>query len=239
MTHLHKYGILHYRKYAKADHMKIISFLNSKGGVGKTTLCVNIADFLFCEGYKVLVVDADPQGSVRDWRESRDPNLITFDIIGADRKQTLLNLPQIKSKHQAYDFILIDTPGNLTDIASSAISFSHLCLIPIQPSPYDVWSSQAMIELVKIRQGINENLKAAIIINRAIPNTIICKEVIAEMQKCEMPVLQQIVNQRVSYAHSVGIGQTVINEKNIDAFKEIVSLGKEIIEVLHGHKPEE
>ncbi|MBP9709337.1 MAG: ParA family protein [Oligoflexales bacterium] len=220
--------------------MKIISFLNSKGGVGKTTLCVNIADFLFCEGYKVLVIDADPQGSVRDWQESRGAETkIQFDIIGADRKQTLLNLPYKKQKNQIYDFILIDTPGNLSDIVSAAISMSDLCLIPIQPSPYDVWSSQAMIELVKIRQGIDPNLKSAIIINRAIPNTIICKEVIAELQKCEIPVLQQYVNQRVAYAHSAGIGQTVINEKNLEAFKEIVNLGKQIIEVSYGIESKE
>lgn len=218
--------------------MKIISFLNSKGGVGKTTICINIADFLFCEGYKVLVIDADPQGSVRDWQESKgEQTNIQFDVIGADRKQTLLNLPYKRSKQTIYDFILIDTPGNLSDIVSAAISMSDLCLIPVQPSPYDVWSSQAIIELVRIRQGIDPHLKAAIIINRAIPNTIICKEVIAELQKCDIPVLQQYINQRVAYAQSAGIGQTVINEKNIEAFKEIVNLGKQIIEASHGVEP--
>lgn len=213
--------------------MKIISFLNSKGGVGKTTLCVNIADYLFSIGHTVLVVDADPQGSVRDWLESRPSHLITFDVIAADRKQTLLNLPHILKSTERYSHVLIDTPGKLTDIVASAISMSNLCLIPIQPSPYDVWSTQSIMELIKIRQEIARTLKAAIVINRAIPNTIIGKEVMEELRKCDIPVLRQSVNQRVIYAHSAGIGETAINQKNMDAYNEVVSLGKEIQELLH------
>lgn len=207
--------------------MKKISFLNSKGGVGKTTLCVNLADDFYQRGKRVLVVDADPQGSVRDWREARGDDKDTFDIIAADRKQTLLQLESLFLLKK-YDYVLIDTPGKLTDLTSSAIALSDLCLLPVQPSAYDVWSTQSVIELVKIRQEINSKLKAAIIINRAIPNTLVCKEALMELSKCEMPILKQVISQRVAYAHAVGAGQTVFNLKNRDALDEISGLCEEI-----------
>lgn len=211
--------------------MRIISFLNSKGGVGKTTLCVNLADDFYQRGKSVLVVDADPQGSVRDWREARGEQE-TFDIIAADRKQTLLQL-QSTLILKKYDYVLIDTPGKLTDLTSTAITLSDLCLLPVQPSAYDLWSTQSVIELVKIRQEINPKLKAALIINRAIPNTLVCKEALAELNKCEMPVLKQVISQRVAYAHAVSEGQTVFNLKNRDALEEISNLSFEIEGLFH------
>lgn len=210
--------------------MKIISFLNSKGGVGKTTLCVNLADDFYQRGKSVLVVDADPQGSVRDWREARGEDRDTFDILAADRKHTLLQLESALILKQ-YEYVLIDTPGKLTDLTSTAITLSDLCLLPVQPSAYDIWSTQSVIELVKIRQEINKKLKAAIIINRAIPNTLVCKEALAELRKCEIPVLNQVISQRVAYAHAVGEGQTVFNLKNRDALIEISGLCHEIEEL--------
>jgi chromosome partitioning protein len=82
--------------------MKIISLINSKGGVGKTTLSVCIAAYLKTQNKKVLLVDADPQGSLRDWKElGGDDN--DFEITVADRRQVLINLPKL-IKHANYDY---------------------------------------------------------------------------------------------------------------------------------------
>lgn len=220
--------------------MKIISFLNSKGGVGKTTLCVNIASYFFKNNFNVLVVDADPQGSVRDWYDARQENnepypTPIFEVIGADRKHLIGDLRKFLLGKN-YDYVLIDTPGKLTDIVSVVITISDLCILPVLPSPYDIWSTESAIELVKIRQSLNENLKATLLINRAIPNTRISHEVMTELQKCGFPVMQQVVNQRVIYAESAGKGESVFNSMNETAIAEMTKIGESLEVLLHDNE---
>ena len=102
--------------------MKIISLVNSKGGVGKTTLCINLARYVqmyHCSklqsdiNTKVLVVDTDPQGSLRDWHDAGGSNYL--DIMIADKKSAVVQLPQIL-KNSEYKYVFIDTPGTLNEI---------------------------------------------------------------------------------------------------------------------------
>jgi chromosome partitioning protein len=62
----------------------VIAVLNQKGGSGKTTIATNLAHALQRDGYKVLLVDSDPQGSTRDWNEANGGNIIP--VVGLDRE---------------------------------------------------------------------------------------------------------------------------------------------------------
>lgn len=228
--------------------MKIISFLNAKGGVGKTTLCVNLAAYLQLYGHseehesigvmphgskrasphkhtgaRVLVVDADPQGSVRDWQAAAGDNP-TLKVIAADRKQTLLQLKQVL-REQSYDYVLIDTPGKISEIMAAAIGLSDLCVLPNQPSPYDLWGYLDAAELIKARQAIaNEKPLACFVLNRIIPNTTISKEVMEHLNKSDFPILGTM-NSRVAYAYTATSGKTVFDSNNEAAIQEIKELG--------------
>lgn len=227
--------------------MKIISFLNSKGGVGKSTLCTNLAAFLQTykctdeqfepctsvddEPLKVLVVDADPQGSVRDWFEAGG-DAFGFEMIAADRKQTLLQLPEVL-KNSSYDFVLIDTPGKVSDLMAAAIAISDICLLPVQPSPYDLWAIQDVIELLKTRQTIaNDKPSAYFVLNLCRPNTRLGRDVVEHLSTCTFATLGRPISKRESYKTSAVTGGTVFDTDDASAKAEITSLGLATINAL-------
>ena len=115
--------------------MKIIAILNQKGGVGKTTLATNISTKLYLDNYKVLLIDSDPQGSARDWHAAGKSEM---PVIGIDRPTLDKDIKKIANN---FDWIIIDGAPQLTDMAISAIKCADLVVMPVQPSPYDIWAS--------------------------------------------------------------------------------------------------
>ena len=211
--------------------MEIWSFVNSKGGVGKSTLTVHIAHALMARGKEVCIVDADPQGSIRDWQETSQ--VTQFSIIGLDRKQTLKTLPFVVNAKEC-DYCLIDTPGRLADIQAVAISLAHKIFIPVQPSNYDIWASSDVVELIKSRQLALANTggcpTSSFIINRLIANTIIGREVREALKEFEMPVTNQAITQRVCYQSTIRDGAAFYSGKDAKkAKKEIDNLTSELI----------
>jgi len=207
----------------------IISLLNQKGGVGKTTLAVHIA-FAFAEkGNRVLLVDADPQGSALDWSASRE-NTTSLPVIGLPKAILHKELPKMADD---YDVIVIDGAPRVYDVARSALLASDLVLIPVQPSPYDVWAAKEIVELLDDIKPFKENLKNAFVINRKIVNTAIGRDVSDALAEYDVPVLDSQVSQRVAFAESAATGQTVLEtEPNGLASGEINSLANEITEMM-------
>lgn len=203
----------------------IISFLNQKGGVGKTTLAVNIAHSLRIIGRKVLLVDSDEQGSARDWHANNEGEIL--EVVGIDRPTLDKDILKL-SKH--YDDIIIDGSPRISLMSSRAIVCSDLILIPVTPSPYDVWASQDTIDLIKQRQIIADGLpKAAFIISRKLINTRLAKDVVEILEGFDLPILKNSTSQRVIYATTVAKGNTVLLYDN-EAKNEIISIRDEILE---------
>jgi chromosome partitioning protein len=208
----------------------IISVQNQKGGVGKTTLAIHISHALAAKGALVLLMDADPQGSARDWaaaREGKPP----FTVVGLDRPTIHRDLPEIAKN---YDHVVIDGPPRVSELARSAIAAADVVVIPVQPSPYDVWAAQEVIDLIKEASVFKENLKSVFAINRKIVNTAIGRDVVEALASYEIPVLAAQICQRISFAESAATGQTVLEtDAKGQATKEITALVDELLEVGH------
>lgn len=209
--------------------MKVIAVLNQKGGSGKTTIATHLARGLQLEGHTVLLVDSDKQGSARDWRAVDEDNPLP--VVGLDRPTLDKDLKSISNK----DFVVIDGSPQATDLAVSAIKASDLILIPVQPSPYDIWATSDLVDIVKQRIEMTDgNLKAAFVVSRAINNTNIGKEVSTVLLDYGLPVLNTKVMQRVSYPNSAAIGKTIFDTETASssAVQEITSLVNEVKKIL-------
>jgi chromosome partitioning protein len=200
--------------------LKVISVLNQKGGVGKTTLTVHLATALARKGEKVLLIDADPQGSALDWSAARHGKPL-FPVAGLPKASLHKELPPLAAN---YSTVLIDGPPRVYDVARSAIMASDLVLIPVQPSPYDVWAAKEIVDLLHEASVFKGKLKSAFVINRKIVNTAIGRDVAEALAEYPIPVLKASISQRVLFAESATQGMTVYEmlpgnpaEKEIDA----------------------
>ncbi len=204
----------------------VYSFLNQKGGVGKTTLAIHTADALSRQGKRVLLVDADPQGSALDWAESRK-TAAPFPVVGLAKASLHKELPQLGRDYAA---VVIDGSPRVYDVARSAILASHVVLIPAQPSPYDVWAAHEIVDLILEAQVFKPDLQAAFVINRRIVNSALGRDVKSALADYPFPVLDSAISQRIIFAESAASGETVF-EKSPEhaAAKEIRKLVKEIV----------
>ena len=205
--------------------MKVIAVLNQKGGSGKTTIATHLARALQLQGSSVLLVDSDKQGSARDWSAVNESNPVT--VIGVDRPTLDRDLKNISDK----DFVVIDGSPQATDLAVSAIKAADFVLIPVQPSPYDIWATSDLVDLVKQRIEMTDNkLKSAFVVSRAIKNTKIGSEVSEVLIEYGLPVLNAKIVQRIAYPNSAAIGKTVFEteSKTSDAVAEMNALATEV-----------
>jgi chromosome partitioning protein len=185
----------------------IIGVLSQKGGVGKTTVALNLAAAIATSGSRVLVVDADPQGSALAWSSAREADPL-FPVVGMAKPTLHRELPNLAA---SYHFIVIDGAPRVNDLARSAILASNLVLIPVQPSPYDIWASSETVRLIREARQINAALEAAFLINRKIARSAIGRDAAAALARFEdIPVLEVHLSQRILYAESAAKGLTVV-----------------------------
>lgn len=206
----------------------IVAVLNQKGGVGKTTLTINLAYSFKLLNESVLVIDADPQGSARNWHAASQGSMLN--VIGLDRPTIANDIVSLGFKQK---WIFIDGAPQLSTMTAKAIKLADVVLIPVQPSPYDVWATDDTVQLINESQALLNRPKAAFVISRKIVNTSIGNEVTEALAHYELPVFKACTTQRVAYATTASEGQTVLTEQTFHACNEIIAIRDELRRFVH------
>jgi chromosome partitioning protein len=206
----------------------IVALLNQKGGVGKTTLALHIAGEWARQGKRVIVIDADPQGSALDWSQQRAqeglPRLIG--VLGLAR-DTLHREARELARHA--DHIVIDGPPRIAALMRSALLAADIVLVPVQPSPFDGWGSGEMLTLIDEARVFHPQLVVRFVLNRCAVGTVIARRVAEALADHDPPALGARVSQRVAFADAAQSGRLVAEfAERGAAAREIAALAREI-----------
>lgn len=213
---------------------KIITIAQQKGGAGKTTVTANIAIALFKKNKNIGVIDTDKQSSLSTWFRLRE------EMHGANPKLECANCDgygleaQIKNFADK-DFIIIDSPPHIENGARNAIRFADLVIMPVQPSPTDLWATRATIEIAN-----QENVTAKILLNRVSGSSNLGKSIRGVFEKSAPEyLLKSQLGNRVSYAATMLDGKAIAElPGKTPATQEVDNLIKEIQQVLKPAKAE-
>ena len=206
----------------------IVSLLNQKGGVGKTTLALHLAGQWAREGRRVLLIDADPQGSALDWSQQRAAEGLArlFGVVGLPRDTLHREAADLA---RDVDHVVIDGPPRVAGIMRSALLACDAVLIPVQPSPLDGWASAEMLELLEQARIFRPSIAARFVLNRYPARTLIARATADSLADHDPPLLDHHVGQRVLFADAMRSGRLAAEiDAESPAATEIVSLASAV-----------
>lgn len=203
---------------------KIISILNGKGGVGKTTSTINIATAIKRKGFSVAVVDTDPQGSISNWFIEEK---CAFDLTEAASEKEVY---QVRKALKGYDYVIIDGAAAISAISSAAVMVSDLVIIPVTPSPLDFAACGAILAVIEARQDL-QPVEARFLITKKVPHSKMLSVLKESILDTGVPAFRTAISQRQAYVRVMLDGSTVFDTDDGAAKGEIDVLTNEILEI--------
>lgn len=214
---------------------KIITVFNQKGGAGKTTVSVHLAGTLGLRGAKILIVDMDEQNTATRWVGQADEehpfpaaimNLAALD--GSMHKE-------VKKQIDRYDFIVIDCPPAVHSQAPmSALLISDLGIIPVVPSPADLWATVMAKELANKTRGLNDTLHVRVLANAVQRRTSLARDAIEILGEDEdIPLMRSMIGARSAFRECQAIGATVHRVPGAkEAIAEVEAMADEALAII-------
>lgn len=207
---------------------RIFAISNQKGGTGKTTLTMNFAAGLARRG-RTLVVDTDPQGSAVQWA-GLAPDERPFPVSVITMAGNLAR--EIKRFGEDYHYLVIDCPPTLdSDATQLAMSAADTVLIPVLPSPVDLWASMRLAATLEQAKLSNPALLAYLVVNQLEPRNALSRAMQQALAEFDIPSLQSCIRRRAVYRTSAIEGNSVfgMGKRAEAAQQEIQSIIEEVI----------
>lgn len=206
--------------------MTVVALVGNKGGAGKTTLAVNLATVLASEAATV-VLDADPQGSVLQWQSigarEADPTVVDSSDDVADVFARMAG---------GYEHVVIDCPPSVhAPQTHAALAIADVALIPVQPSPLDLWATVHIENAVARARSDNPRLEAMLVINQLEPRTRLSRLMRQALAELDVDAAQTAIRRRAVFRASVLEGKSVLDmgRSGVAAAEEIRSLINEVV----------
>jgi chromosome partitioning protein len=217
----------------------IVAFAGQKGGVGKSTTAVCLAVAALERGARVLLVDADPQGTVRTWAEvaaERRRPAPTVVAMGASMHKA----GQLGDLAANYDMTFIDCPPRHGEVQRSALMVADVVVLPCGASAADAWALATSLEVINEARAMRDELVACVLITRKQGRTALGKNARKVLESAGLPVLETEIGSRVAYQEALAAGQGITTYAARDAgTRETFDLLDELGRFSHGQEASE
>jgi chromosome partitioning protein len=210
----------------------IVTIGNTKGGVGKTTIAVNIAIARALSGREVWLIDGDRQGTAQMAISIRADSGHSPGIACASYPDGQTLRTQVQQQANKFDDIIIDAGGRDSTALRAALILSDVLLVPFQPRSYDVWALDDIAQLVDEARSVRDGLRCYALLNCADPGEASTDNIEAAAAVADVPQFEYLntpLRRRKSYSNAAGQGLSVLelkpsDKKAIDEFNALINV---------------
>ncbi len=206
---------------------QVITIAQQKGGAGKTTLAIHLAIAWSLQGKSVIMLDIDPQGSLTKWYNTRIENFGQTAKFPEVRTVTGWRVSnEVSRLAQDHDIVVIDSPPHTQTEAKIAIRSASLAIIPVQPSPVDMWATEPTVRL-----AAEERVPLLLVLNRVPPRTTLTEEIVQGLKAYDASIANTTLGNRVLLASSLLVGRGIGEySPKSQACEEINALAAEVLQ---------
>lgn len=218
----------------------VISFVNTKGGVGKSFLSVHLAVWLSDAGYKVALLDADDQQTASKWLgNTTDHEVGVWVLEGSSEERRTEEIRSLLNELKGtVDYVVIDTKGSAGLTTNASVVKSHLVCVPLQPSASDLWPIENALSTIRLSQEIrNGEPKAFLILNQTDDVDVLARDVRELAVKFGIPMAKTNVKRLRAYRDAPGLRQFATRLTDTRGQKASDRLGDLFTELLEGFLP--
>jgi chromosome partitioning protein len=137
----------------------LITFTNTKGGVGKSTLAANLALWLFDLGYRVALIDADIQGTSSEWIRNAEPTIVVRVATDSDTIQAARN--ELLAEHE---FVIADAPGKEGNAADAVTLLADVAVLPLEPTKPSVRALKDALKTIRLSHGVRQGKPETVLV---------------------------------------------------------------------------